>query len=203
MRSIPICFLFLRLITFGPGANDWMLKDQRDGISVYSRHSELSRFNDIEVEMDLPGTTAQLFSILMNVEKYPEWAFSTKSSTLIKRIGNSELIYYSEISAPWPLSNRDFYADVSISCDSSKHSWCMVSTGLKDFLPEKKGLVRIPRSKAVWNISQKSDKVIHLQYVLQVDPGGCLPAWIANMFATKGPMQTFASLRKKMEASNR
>ena len=203
MRSIPICFLFLRLITFGPGANDWMLKDQRDGISVYSRHSELSRFNDIEVEMDLPGTTAQLFSILMNVEKYPEWAFSTKSSTLIKRIGNNELIYYSEISAPWPLSNRDFYADVSISCDSSKHSWCMVSTGLKDFLPEKKGLVRIPRSKAVWNISQKSDKVIHLQYVLQVDPGGCLPAWIANMFATKGPMQTFASLRKKMEASNR
>jgi hypothetical protein len=203
MRSIPICFLFLRLITFGPGANDWMLKDQRDGISVYSRHSELSRFNDIEVEMDLPGTTAQLFSILMNVEKYPEWAFSTKSSTLIKRIGNNELIYYSEISAPWPLSNRDFYADVSISCDSSKHSWCMVSTGLKDFLPEKKGLVRIPRSKAVWNISQKSDKVIHLQYVLQVDPGGCLPAWIANMFATKGPMQTFASLRKKMEALNR
>ena len=203
MRSIPICFLFLRLITFGPGANNWMLKDQRDGISVYSRHSELSRFNDIEVEMDLPGTTAELFSILMNVEKYPEWAFSTKSSTLIKRIGNSEIIYYSEISAPWPLSNRDFYADVSISCDSSRHSWCMVSTGLKDFLPEKKGLVRIPRSKAVWNISQKSDKVIHLQYVLQVDPGGCLPAWIANMFATKGPMQTFASLRKKMEALNR
>jgi len=202
MRSIPFCFLFLRLITFGPGANDWMLKDQKDGISVYSRHSELSRFNDIEVEMDLPGTAAQLISILLNVEKYPEWAFSTRSSTLIKRIGNNELIYYSEISAPWPVSNRDFYADVSISCDSSKHSWCMVSTGLKDFLPEKKGLVRIPRSKAVWNISQRSDRVIHLQYVLQVDPGGCLPAWIANMFATKGPMQTFASLRKKMEAFN-
>jgi hypothetical protein len=153
--------------------------------------------------MDLPGTAAQLFSILLDVEKYPQWAYCTKSSTLVKKIGNNELIYYSEISAPWPLSNRDFYADVKLSCDSSKHSWCMVSTGLKDFLPEKKGLVRIPRSKAVWNISQKSDKVVHLQYILQIDPGGCLPAWIVNMFATKGPMETFGTLRKKMETLNR
>jgi hypothetical protein len=203
MRVIPICCLFLQLITFGSGANDWTLKDQRDGISVYTRHSELSKFNDIEVEMDLPGTAAQLFSILLDVEKYPQWAYCTKSSTLVKKIGNNELIYYSEISAPWPLSNRDFYADVKLSCDSSKHSWCMVSTGLKGFLPEKKGLVRIPRSKAVWNISQKSDNVVHLQYILQIDPGGCLPAWIVNMFATKGPMETFGTLRKKMETLNR
>ncbi|HEX3934619.1 MAG TPA: hypothetical protein VHW43_08055, partial [Puia sp.] len=74
--------------------------------------------------------------------------------------------------------------------------------GLKDFLPEKKGLVRIPRSMAVWNISQKSDKVIHVQYILQIDPGGCLPAWIANMFASKGPMESFGNLKKKMEDLN-
>jgi hypothetical protein len=202
MRAIPICCLFLRLITFDSGTSDWRLKDQRDGIFIYSRHSEFSKFNDIEVEMDLPGTVAQLSSILLEVEKYPQWAYSTKSSTLIKKIANNELVYYSEISAPWPLSNRDYYADVLVSCDSSKHSWCLVSSGLKDFLPEKKGLVRIPRSKAVWTISQKSERSIHLQYVLQVDPGGCLPAWIANMFATKGPMETFANLRKKMEALN-
>src|SRR5579859_5236075 len=199
MRVIPICCLFLRLVFFDSGANDWRLKDQKDGISVYSRRSEFSKFNDIEVEMDLPGTVAQLTSILLDVEKYPQWAYCTKSSTLIKKIGSNEVIYYSEISAPWPISNRDFYADIVLCCDSSKHSSCLVSSGLKDFLPEKRGLVRIPRSKAVWNISQKSDKTIHLQYILQVDPGGCLPAWVANMFASKGPLETFASLKKKME----
>ena len=203
MRTIPVCFLFLRLFSFDSGADNWMLKDQKDGISVYSRHSELSKFNDIEVEMDLPGTAAQLTSILFDVEKYPQWAYSTRSAVPIRKIGANELIYYSEISVPWPLSNRDFYADVALSYDSTKHSYCIVSRGLKDFLPEKKGLVRIPRSMAVWNISQKSDKVIHIQYILQIDPGGCLPAWIANMFASKGPMESFGSLKRKMEDLNR
>src|SRR5260370_1870232 len=148
--------------------------------------------------MELSGNITPPHFHTLDVEKYPQWAYSTKSSILIRKIDNNELIYHSEINAPWPLSNRDFYADIKLSCDSSKHSWCLVSSGLKDFLPEKKGLVRIPRSKAVWNISTISDKVVHLQYILQVDPGGCLPSWVANMFATKGPMETFASLRKKM-----
>ena len=68
--------------------------------------------------------------------------------------------------------------------------------------PQRRGLVRIPRSKAVWNISQKSSNVVHVEYILQIDPGGCLPGWIANMFATRGPMETFGSLKKKMGTLN-
>jgi hypothetical protein len=203
MRAIPIFYLFLHLVTFDPSAVDWTLKDQRDGITVYTRRSEISSFNDIRVEMDLPGTIAQLTSILLDVEKYPQWAYCTKSAVLVKRTGNNDLIYYSEIRAPWPLSNRDFYAEMTFSWDSARHSLCLVSKGLKDFQPEKSGLVRVPRSKAVWNISTKSDKVIHLQYTLEIDPGGGLPAWIVNMFATRGPMETFTNLRKKMQALNR
>ena len=153
--------------------------------------------------MDLPGTVAQLTSILFDVEKYPQWAYCTKSAVPIRKVGANELIYYSEISVPWPLSNRDFCADAVLSYDSVKHSTCLVCRGLKDFLPEKKGLVRIPRSNAVWCMTQTSSRVVHVQYVLQIDPGGCLPAWIANMFASKGPMESFGNLKKKMEALNR
>lgn len=202
MRVILLCCLCLMLASFDPSDNGWMLKDQRDGISVYSRHSDLSKFNDIEVQMDLPGTVDQLTNILFDVEKYPQWAYSTKSAAPIRKIGANELIYYSEISVPWPLTNRDLYADVVLSYDSARRSTSLISRGLKDFGPEKKGLVRIPRSMAIWNISQKSDRIIHVQYVLQIDPGGCLPAWIANLFATRGPMESFGNLKKKMEALN-
>lgn len=203
MRPISICHLFLPLILFSDGANSWTLKTQKDGVTVYSRHSALSKFNDLKVEMDLPGTVDQLSCILLDVEKYPQWAYCTKSAGVIKQIGKDELVYYSEISAPWPLANRDLYADIKVTRDSSMHSICLVSTGLKDFLPEKKGLVRVPRSRAVWIISTRSDKIIHLQYVLEIDPGGALPAWIVNMFASKGPMETFSNLRKKMELLHR
>ncbi|GGA97660.1 START domain-containing protein [Puia dinghuensis] len=203
MRPISIYYLFLPLILFRDGASPWALKTEKDGVTVYSRRSALSKFNDLKVEMDLPGTVDQLSCILLDVEKYPQWAYCTKSADLIKQIGKDELVYYSEISAPWPLANRDLYADIKVTRDSSMHSICLVSNGLKDFLPEKKGLVRVPRSRAVWTISTKSDKTIHLQYVLEIDPGGALPAWIVNMFASKGPLETFSNLRKKMELLNR
>lgn len=203
MRAIPFCLVFLRLIPTGSGSNDWTLKDQKDGISVYSRRSELSKFNDIEVEIDLPGTVAQLSSILLDVQKYPQWVYSTKSSALMEKTGQRECVYYSEISVPWPLTNRDFYAELVLSNDSVQHSSRLVSRGMKDFQPEKKGLVRIPWSRAIWNITQKSDKMIHVQYVLQVDPGGSLPAWIANLFASKGPIESFENLKRKMVELNR
>lgn len=203
MRSISIFHLFLPFILFSSGTSSWTLKTQKDGVTVYSRHSELSKFNDLKVEMDLPGSVSQLSAILLDVEKYPQWAYCTKLATLIKQISDDEVIYYSEISAPWPLTNRDLYADIKVTLDSSTHSMSLVSTGLNDYLPAKKGLVRVPRSRAVWNITTKSDKVIHLQYILEIDPGGSLPAWIVNMFATRGPTETFSNLRKKMELLNR
>jgi hypothetical protein len=44
---------------------------------------------------------------------------------------------------------------------------------------------------------------MHLQYILQLDPGGSIPGWILNMFATKGPMETFEHLKKKLEILSR
>ena len=39
-------------------------------------------------------------------------------------------------------------------------------------------------------------------YYNKINPGGTLPAWIVNMFASKGPMETFSNLRKKMAGLN-
>jgi hypothetical protein len=186
-----------------PIKNDWILKKEKDGINIYSRHSDISKFNDLRIEIDLPGNLSQLSSILLDVEKYPQWAYATKSSVLIKKISENEEIYYSEIEAPWPASNRDFYADMKVAIDDDSHSLTVTSVGMKDYQPEKKNLVRVPMSKAVWNISTKSDKTIHLQYILQVDPGGSIPGWILNIFGTKGPLETFENLKTKMELLNK
>jgi hypothetical protein len=203
MKVLTIYLLILQCVVSEPKKNTWVFKKEKDGITVYSRHSDISDFNDLRVEMDLPGTLSQLSSILLDVERYPQWAYATRSCVLIKKISPGEIIYYSEIGTPWPVCNRDFYADFKVTINDDSHTLNVVSEGLKNYQPEKKSLVRIRMSKGVWNVSTVSEKVMHLQYILQLDPGGSVPAWILNMFATRGPMETFDNLKRKMELLNR
>jgi hypothetical protein len=198
MKTVLMCFLFLPATLSLCGQNNWVLKKDKDGIKISSRHSELSKFNDLKIEMDLTGNISQLSAIILDVEKYTQWAYATKTCSLIKRISNSEVIYYSEIGVPWPATNRDFYAHCKIIHDSVSRSLKVVSVGLKDYKPEKKNLVRIPMSKGTWDISTVSDKLIHLKYILELNPGGSVPAWVLNLFSTKGPLETFENLKKKM-----
>jgi hypothetical protein len=182
--------------------SDWMFTKEQDGIKMYSRPSKQSKFNDIKVEAEFAGTVEQLTSILVNVEKYTDWAYATKSSVLIKKISRTEFIYYSEIDVPWPANNRDFYAHCKVTFDSSTHSAKVVSSSIKDYQPEKKNIVRIPISNGTWNISSIGNKKLHVEYILQLDPGGTVPAWLLNLFSSKGPMETFEKLKQKMATLN-
>lgn len=202
-KQATFLFHFLFFTLSLSAQDNWVLKKDKDGIKISSRTSAYSKFNDIKVEMDLTGTVGQLAAILLDVEKYPEWAYATKLCTVIKKISNSEVIYYSEFDVPWPVSNRDLYADFKITIDSVSKSLKVSSVSVKDYEPEKKNLVRIPMSKGIWNVTTISDKLIHLEYILVVNPGGSVPAWILNMFAAKGPMETFENLKQKMLLLNK
>jgi len=203
MKTAFIFLFFLSTAVSLTAQNNWVFKKERDGIKIYNRHSDISRFNDIKVEMDLVGTIYQLAAILLDVERYPQWAYGTKSCVLVKRISNREIIYYSEIEVPWPATNRDFYASFKVIFDSAARSLKVISAGIRNYQPEKKNLVRIPLSNGLWNVSTISDKKIHLQYILQLDPGGSVPGWVLNLFSAKGPLETFGNLKKKMELLNK
>src|ERR1700688_343566 len=99
--ALFICLLSQLLTGSLFAQKDWVLRKDKEGIKISTRQSNRSRFNDIKVEMDLPGTIFQLAAILMDVDKYTQWAYSTSKSMLIKRITPNKLVYYSEFNAPW------------------------------------------------------------------------------------------------------
>jgi hypothetical protein len=203
MKALYICFLFLPNVLPASDKNEWTLKREKDGINIYSRPSDYSKFNDIRVDMDLTGTVEQLACILRDVNNYTNWVYATRSASVVRKVSENEVIYYAEVGTPWPAANRDYYADMKITFNPANHSMNVVSIGLKDYQPEKKDLVRVPMSKGYWMVTTQSDRKIHLQYILQIDPGGSIPAWILNSFVTKAPIETFSKLKKKMEDLNR
>ena len=202
MKTLIILLFFIPCVSSSDEPANWALAKEKNGIKIYSRHSDHSKFNDLKIETELTGSLSQITNILLDVEKYPEWAYGTKSCELIKKISDHELIYYSEIQTPWPVSNRDFYAHCKITLDSISHSLKLISVGVKDYGPEKKDIVRILLSKATWNVSTVSDKMIHVEYFLELDPGGTVPPWLLNLFSTKGPIETFTNLKRKLSSMN-
>ena|ERR1700677_4221700 len=203
MKALYFCLLYLPSFLPASDKNEWTLKREKDGIDIYSRTSDYSKFNDIRVDMDLTGTVEQLAAILRDVSNYTNWVYATRSSTMVRKVSENEVIYYAEVGTPWPAANRDYYADMKITFNPPNHSMNVLSVGMKDYQPEKKDLVRVPMSRGFWAVTTQSDRKIHLQYILEIDPGGSIPAWILNSFVTKAPIETFSRLKKKMEDLNR
>jgi len=182
--------------------NAWTTQKEKDGIKISSRHSPNSPFNDIRVELDLTGNIEQLEAILVNVNKYKEWSYATKVSRLIKSLGPGKFIYYTEIEVPWPATNRCFYANFELKKKLPERSMHITAENIPDYQPVPKDLVQVPLTRGTWDITTITNKSIHVDYVLEMNPGGSLPVWVLNLFSTKGPMESFENIKKKMKELN-
>ncbi|MBS1948889.1 MAG: hypothetical protein JST47_14090 [Bacteroidetes bacterium] len=180
----------------------WELKKDKDSIRIYTRSTEASKFNELKAVFNLRGNFEQLHSIIEDVPRYKDWVYACKTSMLVEKKNNDELVYYSEVSAPWPLSNRDFYSDTRIWMDSAKKQMRISSFNLVNRFKEKEHIVRVPFLKAEWTISTLGPSLMRIEYILDWNPGGNIPAWIANMFSTNAPYQSFSQLQRKMADLN-
>jgi hypothetical protein len=202
LNNLPGLFLMMAFTFASKAQNDWTIQKVKDGIKISSRHSSTSTFNDVRVELDLAGNIEQLEDILLDVNKYKEWSYATKISRLIKQLGPGKLIYYTEIEVPWPATNRFFYANFEIKKNPDAKSMRVVAVNLPGYEPIPKDLVQVPLTRGIWNIVTISKKSIHVDYTLELNPGGSLPGWVLNLFATKGPMESFENIKQKMIALN-
>ncbi len=177
--------------------SSWELKKDENGILIYSRSVKESKYKELKAVFDLPGTYDQLRSILNDVDNYKTWVYNTASSHLVERKSETEIIYYARISAPWPVSNRDFYSDTRIWMDTANHQMRLSSRSIDNFQATD-NIVRIPFLRSEWVITAPSPGALHVEYTLSWDPGGNIPVFLANAFSTTGPLHSFSQLKRKM-----
>ena len=194
-----LLLFFFALALHASAQNNWDLSKDENGIKVYTRKTDSSDFKSVKVETVFTGTCEKLAGILMGVDKNIKWVYNTKSLHLIKRFNDNELIYYAETSLPWPMKNRDQAIRINLYPDSANHALKITTAGEPKAIPVTKGIVRVPYFLGVWNVKQISSAKISIEYYLNVDPGGSVPAWISNMFVAKGPYETFVNLSKLLK----
>jgi hypothetical protein len=177
---------------------DWKLKQDKENIKVYTKNITNSALKAIRIVGNINASLSALTAVLLDINSTKEWVYATKSIAILKTISSSELIYYSELEIPWPVSNRDFIALLKVTQDEKTKAVSIDGFNKPAYLPSKKNVVRIQQSCSKWLITPTPNGQLKIEYVLQVDPGGSVPAWLINLFATKGPFETFKKLREQV-----
>src|SRR5882757_5622976 len=151
-RKIVFLVGFVLSATIGrvSGQEDWKLKSDKEGVAIYLRSLPDSKFKAIKVECEVNATLSQLVTVLLDVNTAPEWVYNTKSCVLLKRVSPSELYYYSEVTIPWPASNRDFIAHLITVQDAQTKVVTVYGPTAPDLVPVKKDIVRVRQSEGKW-----------------------------------------------------
>lgn len=194
---LPALLLISTLDLFSQ--SDWELKMNKEGITVYTKNLENSPYKAIKTVCTIKSSMSRLTAVLLDIENSADWVYSTKKCSVLKVSSPTDLTYYSEIAVPWPVSNRDFIIRLKVSQDEKTKVVTVLGENKPTYLPENKNVVRIQRSFSKWLITPLPNGLLKIEYLLEVDPGGIIPAWLINMFATKGPFETFKNLREQVK----
>lgn len=178
---------------------NWQLSRNENGIKVFTAKEVGAKFKSIKVEAIMDGSIEKLLAILMNVDNNKNWVYKAKKSYLVKEINSKQLIYYAETDMPSPLSNRDVVIHMNFMPEIASGRLIIKAQGVLDVVPKKEDIVRIPYFNAEWSVKYNSDNKLDITYFLKADPGGHIPAFIANMFITKGPYETFYNLSQLLK----
>lgn len=194
IRSVII--LFMLIFPAIVQSQEWDLRKNDNDILVYTRDYTGSSFKEIRAVLFVKSTLAGVTKFFDDVSLFPQWIYACKTATLLKKISDNEGYIYSEIEATWPVSNRDVITHYIRIQDTATKVIQITLNGIKDYVPEMDGIVRVESLSGTTRIIPLKNGIVQIIHQLHVEPGGYVPAWLANFFVTDGPLYSFQKLKQ-------
>ncbi|MEJ2593806.1 MAG: START domain-containing protein [bacterium] len=177
---------------------DWNLAKDKNGIQVYTRDTENSKFKEYKSVTEMSASPERLLEILLDVEDYTTWMSNVKVAEILDQQGEDNYYIYSEVNVPWPFDNRDQITLSEVIREPSTGSIRIRITILPDYKPEKKGVVRVSSGNGLWAFTPLGNGKTRVYHRFAGDPGGSIPAWVVNIFLVDGPYKNMIGLREKI-----
>jgi hypothetical protein len=198
LYTIKIIFL-LTLISsqcYAQSAEEWKLQKTRDSIFIYTKLPEGSKFKSIKSITEYKCSLSTLLNLIKDVNSHSTWIYKCTESKMLKINSDSSFIFYEHFEVPWPANDRDIIIKNKINYDPIRKTVLITEEGIPDYLPEKNDMVRIQSYHGTWKLRDERNGLIFSEYIVTIDPGGYIPAWIINLFATTGPYESTMKLKK-------
>jgi hypothetical protein len=198
-RIIWITIIAFFLTLTAVAQEDWNLVKEEAGIKVYTKTESGSKYKAFKAEMQVSCKIENILDVLKKTDSINNWVVNCKGVKLLKS-ADHEQYYYIETSLPLPFENRDMvyhfeYIEINIGQERVN------VTGIPDYIPPRKGIVRMAKTNGYWLLTSVDTNKTEVIYQMHVEPGGLIPAWLANPFIKNVPFSTFRELREIVQKS--
>jgi len=194
-------FLLLILLVINPFTqSDWNLKKDKNGIEVYTRSFEGSLFDEFKGVTTIESSSLEkVLAVILDVKNYESLFPDCMNPKVLKQDGKYYDIHYIQVKAPWPVKNRDTVYEQNAVVDKNGKHAIVTLKPLPDFIVEEKEFVRIRRGSGFWELEEDENKNVRVTYQFHGEPGGDIPAWLANSFVVTQPFETLVNLKNRVK----
>lgn len=202
MRILITILSLLILVTAGHADEpEWSLARDKEGIKIYTRKFADYNYKEYKGIAVMDGDVQELVDLLKDINHYCDWSYNCveNSPAILKQADSrGEYYIYMEIKAPI-VSNRDVITLYKFHPVAPDGSVLVEFWGDADFLPKKKGLIRIPELIGYWKATPVDGgkfKVVHQAFS---HPGGSPPAGLVNSQNVNAPFYMLKKIREIIE----
>ena len=188
-------FFLLHADVYAVG-DQWELEFDRYGIRVYTQIEGESPFKQIKVTTTINAPVEKVMEILLAFGEYNQWMNQVQESYLVNQADSSYYVFILE-DAAWPVQDRYQVSKLNVRQSVSK-SKVQFKT-VPNFIEKRKDAIQIKQFEGYWELEDRADHQCSLEYVLIQNPGGYVPAWLANFQAVDSPFQSIYKLRELAE----
>lgn len=179
---------------------DWELVSDRDGIQVFMAHTDDSNIKTFRGEGDIQiDDFRSIGNQLDDYEYIASWLHMISGLDDLGRISDLERHIWVTTRLPWPVSDRDCAIEVQVEQDPETYTVTVPFVARPDLLEEKDSYVRMPQLEGFLRFAPKEPGTVHMTFQVILDPGGYIPAWLANLILRDIP---YFSLKRYRRVAN-
>ena len=200
LKGVLVLAAMIFTLSAAQAQDTWELRRNENGITIYSR--KINNQVQLHLLTEFDCTPDILINELLRISNYPNWVYGNKSSGIIKKVNDHDIIYFTEAHLPWPIADRDLVIELTMSPATATTPLTIIAKSINGVLPPKSHFIRVPYSVATWHVTPAQGNKIKIDYTFSLDPGGSIPGWLVNLTIATGPYKSFLKLGEILKAEN-
>jgi len=178
--------------------DDWVLKRNKEGITIYTRELKDSPLKEYRASATINSPILEVYQFLKDLEYRPAWVVRCIGLEIIDTIAGNHILYHTSYDIPWPLADRDLVVEADLSFDEENRKARLLTIHYDMEYPIKNGVVRMFRYREDVVLEELDPQHTRFKAEGFADPGGNVPAWLVNMFLVDGIYDSVISTREKI-----